>query len=202
MKTSEKTFAERHPKLNLFLGVCILVAFICLFIFIILRIIEIVEYGISNLVNVASNLDAVVIVALITGAISLVSVIISSIIGKYIEYRSERRTYLAQKREDAYIRFFDMVYRIQGTANNNSYPQNEMIEDMKSFSKELSLWGSPKVVNKWIDFKTKSTDGQNAVEYMFILEAIMNEMRKDMGCKKVKKGNLLSFFINDVKAHM
>ena len=30
----------------------------------------------------------------------------------------------------------------------------------------------------------------------------MNEMRKDMGVKKVKKGNLLSFFVNDIKTAM
>ena len=31
------------------------------------------------------------------------------------------------------------------------------------------------------------------------MEAIMNEMRKDLGLKKVKKGNLLAFFVNDIK---
>lgn len=27
----------------------------------------------------------------------------------------------------------------------------------------------------------------------------MNDMRKDLGLKRVKKGNLLGFFINDIK---
>ncbi len=30
----------------------------------------------------------------------------------------------------------------------------------------------------------------------------MNEMRKDLGMKKVKKGNLLAFFINDIKDYI
>ena len=30
-------------------------------------------------------------------------------------------------------------------------------------------------------------------------EEIMNGMRKDLGVKKVKKGNLLAFFVNDIK---
>lgn len=30
-------------------------------------------------------------------------------------------------------------------------------------------------------------------------EEIMNEMRKDLGVKKVKKGNGLAFFVNDIK---
>ena len=37
---------------------------------------------------------------------------------------------------------------------------------------------------------------------LFLLEEIMNEMRKDLGLKKVKKGNLLAFFINDIKKAM
>ena len=34
------------------------------------------------------------------------------------------------------------------------------------------------------------------------MEDIMNEMRKDMGLKKVQKGNLLAFFVNDIKQTM
>ena len=30
----------------------------------------------------------------------------------------------------------------------------------------------------------------------------MNEMRKDLGLKKVKKGNLLAFFVNDITTSM
>ena len=31
------------------------------------------------------------------------------------------------------------------------------------------------------------------------MEEIMNEMRKDLGLRRVKKGNLLAFFVNDIK---
>lgn len=34
------------------------------------------------------------------------------------------------------------------------------------------------------------------------MEAIMNQMRKDLGLKKVKQGNLLAFFVNDIKEAM
>ena len=30
----------------------------------------------------------------------------------------------------------------------------------------------------------------------------MNDMRKDLGLKKVKKGNLLGFFVNDIKSEL
>lgn len=30
----------------------------------------------------------------------------------------------------------------------------------------------------------------------------MNEMRRDLGLRRVKKGNLLAFFVNDIKEIM
>ena len=35
-------------------------------------------------------------------------------------------------------------------------------------------------------------------DMLYKLEEIMNYMRKDLGVKKLKKGKLLSFFINDI----
>jgi len=39
-------------------------------------------------------------------------------------------------------------------------------------------------------------------ENLLLTEDIMNAMRKDLGLRKVKKGNLLAFFINDIKDAM
>ena len=40
------------------------------------------------------------------------------------------------------------------------------------------------------------------IENVLLTEEIMNAMRKDLGLRKIKKGNLLSFFINDIKEAM
>lgn len=40
---------------------------------------------------------------------------------------------------------------------------------------------------------------QEGDKLLFLMEELMNEMRKDLGLKKVQKGNLLAFFINDIK---
>ena len=199
-KQTKQPFAEKHPKLNLFLGFCLLIGIICISVFVLVKIFSFLGTSFTKLLEAASNLDAVVIVALITGGVSLISVVFSSIIGKYWEYNRNRQLYLSQKREEAYKQFIYMVYRIQENINvPDSYSSEEMLDDVRSFSKDLTLWGSPKVVNKWIDFRQKSLENNSSPDNMYILEDIMNKMRKDMGCKKVKKGNLLSFFINDIK---
>lgn len=163
--------------------------------------------GISKLIDwisaTASTLDAVVIVALITGAVSIVGVVINSIISKIIEFRKARQEYLAKKREEPYSDFIDMVYKIQlNTKKKDSYTEQQMIEDILRFSQKITLWGSPRVVKKWVKFRENGTDPKAAIDNVFLIEEIMNEMRKDMGLKRVKKGNLLAFFVNDIRAAM
>lgn len=54
---------------------------------------------IDRLNQVTSNMDAVVIVALITGSVSILGVVISSVVSKIIEYRQNTKRYLYGKRK-------------------------------------------------------------------------------------------------------
>ncbi len=198
------TFAEKHPRWNMLIGLLLLLAFAAIGIFAIYYIFKYIGIGLSNLVSwltsLASKMDAVVIVALITGGVSIIGVIISSIVAKSIDYKKARRTYLAQKREKPYGEFVEMIYKIQQNSKKpNSYTEKEMIADLSRFSREITLWGSSKVVNKWVKFRENGAKPEAGKDNLFIMEDIMNEMRKDLGLKKVKKGNLLAFFVNDIK---
>lgn len=202
-----RPFSERHPKLSIFYGLLLLFGMGALAVLAIDTLLALINRAadefIHLLTKVVNNLDAVVIVALITGAVSIVGVIISSIVAKIIEYKKNRQAYLAQKREAPYGQFVDMVYKIQtNTKNKNSYSEKEMLADLSKFSKEITLWGSPNVVNKWVQFRENCTNPEDGKKNLFLLEEIMNEMRKDLGLRKVKKGNLLAFFVNDIKQAM
>lgn len=152
------------------------------------------------IIQTVPKLDAVVIVALITGAVSLISVLISSLASKIMERNNERRIYLAKKREEPYCDFINMMYKImKNTKDKGSYTNELMLEDVSKFSEKITLWGSAKVVNKWMAFKQAGFSMENPEKQLFLLEEIMNEMRKDLGVKKVKKGNLLGFFIEDIQ---
>lgn len=208
METKNKRpFAERHPRWNLFLGLMTLILLFAIAVVLVYLIFKYSGIGITRflewLKGVSSGFDTVVIVALITGTVSIVSVIISSIVAKSIDYKKQRRSYLAQKREKSYAAFVEMVYKIQqNSKKSGSYSEKDMIADIYGFSQELTLWGSKNVVNKWVEFRNNASNPNVAMDNMFLLESIMNEMRKDLGVKKVKKGNLLSFFVNDIKSVM
>lgn len=198
-------FSERHPKINFVIGLLFLLILIAGGLAALYYAIKHIGIGISILTDwlaeTASKLDAVVIVALITGAVSITGVIISSILDKIIEYRKARQEYLAKKREEPYTDFIDMVYKVQqNTKGTTQYTEQGMIDDISRFSKTITLWGSPRVVKKWVKFRENGMNPKAAIDNVFLIEEIMNEMRRDMGLKKVKKGNLLAFFVNDIKS--
>lgn len=162
-----------------------------------------VENAFELLKTIATTFDVVIIVALITGMVSIIGVIISSIIAKFIEYRKNRQDYLARKREQPYGEFVEMLYKIQqNIKKEGSYTEEQMIEDLSKFSRQITLWGSSRVVKKWVKFRENGANPDAGKDNLFLMEEIMNEMRKDLGLAKVKKGNLLAFFINDIKAVM
>ena len=172
--TDTRPFSEKHPRWNFFIGLLLFLGMIAGAIAIAYYVIKFISHIVSSFVEwistVATTLDAVVIVALITGAVSIVGVIISSIVAKSLEYRKARREYLAQKREKPYGEFVDMVYKIQQNGKNgNKYTQDEMIKDLMTFSKEITLWGSPSVVNKWVKFKENGMKNGGLVGFLYIV---------------------------------
>lgn len=197
-----RSFSEKHPRWNFFIGLILFFGMIAGAIAIIYYVIKFISHIVSSFVDwistVATTLDAVVIVALITGAVSIVGVIISSIVAKSLEYRKARREYLAQKREKPYSDFVAMYYKILMSKKlGEEYSQEEMLKDMTAFSQDLTLWGSNKVVRLWVNYRTKATQ-LNGVDNLFQYEKILYEIRKDMGFRKMKKGTLLKFVVNDL----
>ena len=102
-KTDKRPFAEKHPKLNFLFGLLLLLFLIMAFGYAMYMIGKYITIGVTAAANwlasLASKLDAVVIVTLITGCVSIVSVLISSVVAKRIEYKRSRQEYLAKKRE-------------------------------------------------------------------------------------------------------
>ena len=152
---------------------------------------------VTYLKNMTSSLDAVILVALITGSITL----LNSFYSRYSEQRNKKREYLATKREGPYSDLFTVIHKVSLSEKGVFvYSNEEMIKDINDFNSKLSLWGSPKVVKKWNDFRQKSIESNKQLEPKELLNAVeevMNEMRKDLGSKSTKKGELLSIFIND-----
>lgn len=187
-----RPFSQRHPKWNTFFGLIILII-LGIGAFFLIKLIGkgLLEF-IKKLIDVSSKLDAVIIVALITALVTIVSGVIS----KIVDYKQKRREYLSQKREEPYAEFINVYYKMQEKlSKHEAYMPEEMFEDIQKFQKKLMLWGSNRVVKAWIDFRTNASSDRSDV--LFYMEKILYAIRKDMGYRNLGKGKLLSMSIND-----
>ena len=93
-----------------------------------------------------------------------------------------------------------MIYQVQKNIKEpGTYSDEQMLEDLSKFSKQITLWGSSGVINKWIEFRENSSDPEKAKNNLFLMEEIMNDMRKDLGLKKVKKRRFIRIFYKRYK---
>lgn len=149
------------------------------------------EAYVIPLFEVISSLDAVIIVAILTGFLTMVT----QLVAKYLDGKNIHKQYLSEKRVYSYSKMVDMVYKMQ----NKEYKQEEMIKDLTEFSKEITLWGSKALVTKWSKFRISAINKPRDYQNIYILENVLNQLRKDMGVGRSKKKELLAFFINDIE---
>lgn len=206
-KMKEKMpFTQRHPRINYMIGLTFLVVFALILIWLVWFIFSCLGSGIEHLVSFlkkfVSTTDKVIVVAMITGMVSIVGVVFTSVIAKIIDYRYNVKKYLYDKREVPYEQFISIIYAIMEDTRkpvNEQMTEYEKTKMMSEFSKGLTLWGSNKVVKKWLKYRKASLENMSPKSSLLLLEDIIYEIRRDVGQrKKLGKGDMLSIFINDI----
>lgn len=159
---------------------------------------------IQELAHTVSAMDTVIIIALISGTITVFGLIVNSIISMRIknsEFRYNRKAVLLKKLEGPYTQFvnmlFDMVYKKEDADKIDEEVRARLIRDM---SREIILYGSDKVVKKWVSYKKKANKF-STTEHLIYLEGLLHLIREDMGIKKgeLTHGDLLSLFASDAE---
>ena len=207
MKAKDKIpFAQRHPKINSMISFLILILFILMVIWTIRYFISALGKGINQFATFlkmfVSATDKVIIVAMITGGVSIIGVVFSSVIAKIIDYRYNIKKYLYDKREVPYEQFISMIYTIMEQTKKpeeERMTQSEVEKMVSQFAQGLTLWGSNRVVKKWLKYRKAVANNPNT-DNLLLLEDIIYEIRRDVGQhKKLGKGDMLSIFINDIE---
>lgn len=147
-----------------------------------------------------SSLDAAIVVALITGCVSIVSVVLGAIANNRMTYLQKRNEYLRDHREEAYSKLISIFTKIQkGLKTSEEYSEAELLDDMYAFHESLMLWGSSKAIKMWAEWRNAVSKSPSPQELLLAQEAIIIQLRKDMGQKGgLQKGDILKLFINDV----
>jgi hypothetical protein len=175
VKLEEKApFAQRHPRINFVIGLVLLVILVFTAILLIWFVFSCLGKGIEHLVDFlkkfVSTTDKVIIVAMITGMVSIIGVVFTSVIAKIIDYRYNVKKYLYDKREAPYEQFISIIYTIMEDTKkpiNEKMTESDKFRIMSDFSKGLTLWGSNKVVKKVVKIQ-KSRDGRHESGELFI----------------------------------
>lgn len=100
--TNNNSFSEKHPVANFVLGCFILFSLLIAISLLLFLFLSLIGKGLNQgaifLKHFVSTTDKVIIVAMITGSVSIIGVVISSIIAKIIEYRYNVKKYMYDKR--------------------------------------------------------------------------------------------------------
>ena len=182
-------------------GLITLAAVIALFAFAFIVIFNFVGDSLASAFSALSNLDVAIVVAMITGTVSIVTVVVGGIINNRISYMQKKEEYLRQHREAPYQKLIAIFYDLMlASKKGEDIPEAELLERMNAFNQELTLWGSPKAIQLWSEWRLSSVDGTpDATNTLFKMEKVLIQLRKDMGQKRgLKEGDLLKLSINDV----
>lgn len=147
-----------------------------------------------------SSLDAAIVVALITGSVSILTVVGGAIINNILKNKYERDEYLRKHREEPYTQLIEIFYKtLKASKEGNSYSEKEMLDDMMRFSRGLTLWGSSKAIKKWDEWRALSSNPSiDPYSLLHGMEIVLIQLRRDMGEKRgLKQGDLLKLVIND-----
>ncbi len=163
--------------------------------------INFVSDSIAALLSTLSTIDVAIVVALITGCVSIVTVIGGGIANNYLAYRQRNSEYLREHRAQAYEKPIEIVYKmLMKSKKKEQYSADEMLSDMNDFNQSLTLWGSSKAIRLWDEWRLATAGKQpSASELLFAMEKVLIQLRRDMGQGRgLKRGDLLKLFINDV----
>ena len=101
-----------------------------------------VAWFVAELLGALSSMDAAIVVAFVTGCVSIVTVVLGTLLNSYLAYRQKEREYLRAHREDAYRQLISMFVRVLKRSKVRAeYSQDEMLEDIYTFTEKFDALG-------------------------------------------------------------
>ena len=145
--------------------------------------------------------ETALVVALVTGSISIVSVVVGTIANNWLSFVTKRSEYLRLHREEPYKRLVRIFYDFQmRQRSDNPMSTEELVQAVNDFNQELTLWGSSKAIREWGRWRVSSGRGElEPRELLFGMERVIRQIRKDLGqTQGLRDGDILRLFVNDI----
>lgn len=152
-----------------------------------------------------SGLQKEVVAAVVAATATFLVSFISIVLGKYYEKKLLIEKEMRDKKIPVYNEFIEFLLNLM--SNSRTMSEDEMKDFFKNFTQKILVWGSDEVINHWSKYRRlsiKEAESGINMETMFELENLLFAIRKDTGHKnsKIKKGDLLGLFINDIDDYL
>jgi|GEM_PF-4667316 len=166
----------------------------------VLGLVELIRW-IVHLMHFLNRADLTVSLPFVAATIGFVGVLVQ----KHLEKQKDVELSLREKKTKLYdevmTQHFDMFSQV--SQNQVAVLSDENIRSMYNLHKDLILWGSDRVLRKYVDFRYLAVNMQSQSvtpqTYLKTFAELMLAFRKDIGHKnrRLKHEHLLKTFIND-----
>ena len=164
-------------------------------------IVKFISFILIGLKSLKPEIGVAVIASCGTILVSVLSILVS----KWLERRSEIRREQQCKKIEIYENFigtwFDFLF-----ANKFDKPmpsEKEIFTRIAPIIRQMVPWGSDEVIKSFVKFRDVASkmgkDDENTLEMLNSFEKLLLDIRKDLGhsCRNLESGDLLKLFITD-----
>jgi hypothetical protein len=155
-----------------------------------------------SLTNIKSDISVAIVAASATITVSIVSLVIS----KVMETRATIIQELRAKKVPIYEELISTMFKFQFAEKlgEERMSEAELIRFFANLTEKLTIWGSDGIIRAFSDSRLASSRIANPEDILFIYENLLLEIRKDLGHKNknLKRGTILSLFINDIEQYL
>lgn len=144
---------------------------------------------------------------IVAGLLTVFVAVASLLFNQWAQRRSERdKAQLAKKSEfyEKFIADIMLVLNVAKEPRTEAQTSEHMVTAVKDFTSKAIVWGSPEVIQAWLNFKTQAILASEAkdkhLSTMDSLERLFRAIRRDLGYddRKLAQQDLLKLFITDL----
>lgn len=159
--------------------------------------------GIKEYSPLLKKLDIKNLASIITGAITLIVGLGAVLVTQSKIKKRELAEAHREKKIELYTRFNDKIFELFAGAHEKVTGQEpseqNLIDFMLSFKKDLMFRASPKVIKAVIEFEKSSEDSKKGLSTLRFVDDIYRAMRADIGQSNFGLGSLelIQIFLKD-----
>ena len=154
-----------------------------------------------SIVNAFTKLPQSSQVVIGTAVLTVVGSVSSLIYTTNKNRQREIEQALYEKKQPVYEKLLTFLFDLMNKSRKNeALDEEQMIEFIINFSKDLMLWGSDNVIKEYINWRRVAAADPKPAEMFLSLENVIRAIRLNFGHtnKGIEKGDLLSLILTDI----